>query len=146
MEDPRESFNELMDTPLDFSAFIMNRLKVNTLTPELLASPTFEMMKRSCMSLVELEYFFEQVYKATTDQLDWNNPEGLQIMGISNGLKIWSLTQCGVKCQLAMTNMHFGESHIGGENDNNSIDLLLTGNLLEMATLNVESLLSQIFK
>ncbi|GJT33342.1 retrovirus-related pol polyprotein from transposon TNT 1-94 [Tanacetum coccineum] len=141
MEDPRESFNELMDTPLDFSAFIMNRLKVNTLTPELLASPTFEMMKRSCKSLVELEYFFEEVYNATIDQLDRNNPAGLQITGISNGLKIWSLTQCGVKCQLATTNMHSEESYIGGENDNNSIDLLLTGNLLEMSTPNVESLL-----
>ncbi|GJZ66353.1 hypothetical protein Tco_0623049 [Tanacetum coccineum] len=75
MEDPRESFNELMDTPLDFSAFVMNRLKVDTLTPELLAGVTFELMKGSCKSLVELEYFFEKVYKATTDQLDWNNPE-----------------------------------------------------------------------
>ncbi|GJX28449.1 hypothetical protein Tco_0236528 [Tanacetum coccineum] len=76
MEDPHESFNELMDTPLDFSAFVMNRLKVDTLTPELLAGLTFELMKGSCKSLVELEYFFEEVYKATTDQLDWNNPEG----------------------------------------------------------------------
>ncbi|GKC10345.1 hypothetical protein Tco_1007127 [Tanacetum coccineum] len=75
-EDTRDSFNELMDTPLDFSAFVMNRLKVDTLTPELLAGPTFELMKGSCKSLVELEYFLEEVYKATTDQLDWNNPEG----------------------------------------------------------------------
>ncbi|GJT74797.1 hypothetical protein Tco_1041522 [Tanacetum coccineum] len=52
-EDPRESFNELMDTPLDFSTFVMNRVK----------------------SLVELEYLFEEVYKATTEQLDWNNPK-----------------------------------------------------------------------
>ncbi|GKC12098.1 hypothetical protein Tco_1008880 [Tanacetum coccineum] len=44
-EGPRESFDELMDTPLDFSAFMMNRLKINTLTPELLAGPTFELMK-----------------------------------------------------------------------------------------------------
>ncbi|GJW77967.1 hypothetical protein Tco_0139649 [Tanacetum coccineum] len=51
MEDPRESFNELMDTPLDFSAFVMNRLKVDTLTPELLTGPTFELMKGSCKSL-----------------------------------------------------------------------------------------------
>ncbi|GKC53296.1 hypothetical protein Tco_1076041, partial [Tanacetum coccineum] len=36
-EGPRESFDELMDTPLDFLAFMMNRLKVDTLTPELLA-------------------------------------------------------------------------------------------------------------
>ncbi|GJY53819.1 hypothetical protein Tco_0445483 [Tanacetum coccineum] len=78
MEDPRESFNELMDTPLDFSAFVMNRLKVDTLTPGLLASPTFDLMKGSCKSLVELEYFFEEVYKATTIQLDWNNPKGQQ--------------------------------------------------------------------
>ncbi|GKE91597.1 hypothetical protein Tco_1572692, partial [Tanacetum coccineum] len=77
-EDTRESFNELMDTPLDFSAFVMNRLKVDTLTLELLVGPTFELMKGSCKSLVELEYFFEEVYKATTDQLDWNNPEGQQ--------------------------------------------------------------------
>ncbi|GKE88067.1 hypothetical protein Tco_1565542 [Tanacetum coccineum] len=70
MKDPRESFNELIDTPLDFSAFVMNRLKVDTLTLELLAGPTFELMKGSCKSLVELEYFFEEVYKAITDQLD----------------------------------------------------------------------------
>ncbi|GKE73750.1 hypothetical protein Tco_1535791, partial [Tanacetum coccineum] len=70
MEDLRKSFNELMDTPLDFSAFVMNQLKVDTLTPELLIGPTFELMKGSCKSLVELEYFFEEVYKATTDQLD----------------------------------------------------------------------------
>ncbi|GJW17918.1 hypothetical protein Tco_0025354 [Tanacetum coccineum] len=52
--------------------------KVDTLTPELLAGPTFKLMKRSCKSLVELEFFFEEVYKATTDQLDWNNPKGQQ--------------------------------------------------------------------
>ncbi|GKC03428.1 hypothetical protein Tco_0995038 [Tanacetum coccineum] len=40
--------------------------------------PTFELMKGSCKSLVELEYFLEGVCKATTDQLDWNNPEGQQ--------------------------------------------------------------------
>ncbi|GJX59577.1 hypothetical protein Tco_0290967 [Tanacetum coccineum] len=77
-EDPRELFNELMDTPLDFLAFVLNRLKVNTLTPEQLAGPTFELMKGSCKILVELEYFLEEVCKATTDQLDWNNSEGQQ--------------------------------------------------------------------
>nr|GEX84455.1 hypothetical protein [Tanacetum cinerariifolium] len=39
------SFNELMNTPMDFSAFLMNRLKVYTLTLELLAGPTYELMK-----------------------------------------------------------------------------------------------------
>nr|GEW64167.1 hypothetical protein [Tanacetum cinerariifolium] len=49
-----------------------------TLTPELLAGPTYELMKGSCKSLAELKFFLEEVYKATTDQLDWNNPEGQQ--------------------------------------------------------------------
>nr|GEZ84173.1 hypothetical protein [Tanacetum cinerariifolium]GEZ84514.1 hypothetical protein [Tanacetum cinerariifolium] len=75
--DSRASFNE-MDTPIDFSTFLMNRLNVDTLTPKLLASPTYELMKGSCKSLVELKFFLEEVYKATTDQLDWNNPEGQQ--------------------------------------------------------------------
>ncbi|GKE42764.1 hypothetical protein Tco_1470048, partial [Tanacetum coccineum] len=79
-EDPHESFNELMDTPLDFSAFVLNRLKVDTLTLELLVGPTFELMKGSCKSLVELEYFLKEVCKETTDQLDWNNLEGQQYL------------------------------------------------------------------
>ncbi|GJV48616.1 hypothetical protein Tco_1438828 [Tanacetum coccineum] len=41
-QDPRKSFNELKDTPLDFSAFMLNRLEVDTLTLELLAGPTSE--------------------------------------------------------------------------------------------------------
>nr|GEX37679.1 hypothetical protein [Tanacetum cinerariifolium] len=78
--DYRSSFNELLDTPLDFSNFIINRLRVDTLTPELLAGPTYELMKGSCKSLVELEYHLEEVYKATTDQFDWVNPEGQQYL------------------------------------------------------------------
>nr|GEY56160.1 hypothetical protein [Tanacetum cinerariifolium] len=72
------SFNEMMDTPVDFLLFLINQLKVDTLNLELLAGPTYELMKGSCKSLVELEFFLEEVYKATTDQLDWNNPEGQQ--------------------------------------------------------------------
>nr|GFA06259.1 hypothetical protein [Tanacetum cinerariifolium] len=73
--DARSSFNELLDTPIDISNFIMNRLNIDTLTPKLLDGPTFELMKGSCNSLTELEYHLEEVYKATTDQLDWVNPE-----------------------------------------------------------------------
>nr|GEX72056.1 reverse transcriptase domain-containing protein [Tanacetum cinerariifolium] len=36
LSDSHSSFNELMDTPMDFSNFPMNRLKVDTLSPELL--------------------------------------------------------------------------------------------------------------
>nr|GFC89005.1 hypothetical protein [Tanacetum cinerariifolium] len=51
---------------------------VNTLTPDLLAGPTYELMRGLCSSLTELEYHLEEVYKETTDQLDWVNPEGQQ--------------------------------------------------------------------
>ncbi|GJV91197.1 hypothetical protein Tco_1539010 [Tanacetum coccineum] len=44
-QDPRESFDELTNTTFDFSAFVMNQLNVTALTPELLAGPTFELMK-----------------------------------------------------------------------------------------------------
>nr|GEY71713.1 hypothetical protein [Tanacetum cinerariifolium] len=73
--DARSSFNELLDTPIDFSNFIMHWLNVDMLTPDLLAGPTYELMRGSCTSLTELEYHLEEVYKATTDQLDWVNPE-----------------------------------------------------------------------
>nr|GEZ09589.1 hypothetical protein [Tanacetum cinerariifolium] len=73
----RSSFNELLDTPIDFFNFIMHRLNVDTLIPDLLAGPTYELIRGSCTSLTELEYHLEEVYKATTDQLDWVNPEGV---------------------------------------------------------------------
>nr|GFA81868.1 hypothetical protein [Tanacetum cinerariifolium] len=76
--DSRSSFNELLDTSIDFSNFIMNRVGVDTLTPKLFAGPTYELIKGSCKSLIELEYHLEEVYKAMTDQQDWINPEGQQ--------------------------------------------------------------------
>ncbi|GJY44263.1 hypothetical protein Tco_0432476 [Tanacetum coccineum] len=72
----QSSFDELMATHIDFSAFLMNRLKINYLTQELLTGPTYDLMKGSYKSVAELEYHLEEVFKATNDQLDWNNPKG----------------------------------------------------------------------
>ncbi|GKC68375.1 hypothetical protein Tco_1100973 [Tanacetum coccineum] len=52
IKDPRESFDELMDTPLDFSAFMMNRPKVDTLTPELLAGQRYPHDLRKPLPLI----------------------------------------------------------------------------------------------
>ncbi|GJU63896.1 hypothetical protein Tco_1245731 [Tanacetum coccineum] len=38
--------------------------------------PTYDLIKGTCKSVVELEYHLEEVFKATNDQLDWHNPEG----------------------------------------------------------------------
>nr|GFA79590.1 hypothetical protein [Tanacetum cinerariifolium] len=43
---------------------------------QLLAGPTYELLKGSCKILVELKYHLEEVYKATTYQLDLVNLEG----------------------------------------------------------------------
>ncbi|GJR77610.1 hypothetical protein Tco_0089975, partial [Tanacetum coccineum] len=75
-EKPPTSFDELMDTPIDFSAFVMNRLNITNLTQELLVGPAFNLLKGTCKSLTELEYHFEECSKATTERLDWHNPEG----------------------------------------------------------------------
>nr|GEZ79145.1 hypothetical protein [Tanacetum cinerariifolium] len=72
----QSSFNEFLATPIDFSAFIMNRLKIHDLTQDVLTDPTYYLMKGMYKSVVELEYHLEEVFKATNDQLDWHNTEG----------------------------------------------------------------------
>ncbi|GJY28066.1 hypothetical protein Tco_0403833 [Tanacetum coccineum] len=67
-----------MDTPVDFSAFVTNRLKIDNLTQEILVGPAFNLLKGSCKSFAELEYHFEECYKAVNDRLDWHNPEGCE--------------------------------------------------------------------
>ncbi|GJR99501.1 hypothetical protein Tco_0316010 [Tanacetum coccineum] len=169
-EGPRESFDELMDTPLDFLAFMMNQLKIDTLTPELLAGLKFELMKgqqyphdlqkplplipNSCSrQAIPFDHFINNdlAYLSSgvssrTYETSVTKTKAAEVMVISNRLKIWPLTQSGVKCQSTMTSMHYGESLIGDTNVNNSINLLLTGNLLMISTLNAESLISQSFK
>ncbi|GKE38137.1 hypothetical protein Tco_1461542, partial [Tanacetum coccineum] len=70
------SFNEFLATPIDFSAFIMNTLNIQNLTQDLLTGPTYDLIKGTCKSVVELEYHLEEVFKAINDQLDCHNPEG----------------------------------------------------------------------
>nr|GEX59920.1 retrovirus-related Pol polyprotein from transposon TNT 1-94 [Tanacetum cinerariifolium] len=72
----QSSFNEFLDTLINFSAFIINQLKINNLTQEVLTGPTYDLIKGTYKSVVELEYHLEEVFKATNDRLDWNNLEG----------------------------------------------------------------------
>ncbi|GKB62412.1 hypothetical protein Tco_0918598 [Tanacetum coccineum] len=64
-----------MNTPIDFSAYVMHNLKIDNLTQQLLVGPAFDLLKGTCKSRVELEYHFEECYKAVNDQLDCTNPE-----------------------------------------------------------------------
>ncbi|GJR41540.1 hypothetical protein Tco_1309643 [Tanacetum coccineum] len=75
---PDRDWNQtkFLATPIDFSVFIMNRLNIQHLTQDLLTGPTYDLIKGTCKSVVELEYHLEEVLKATNDQLDWHNPKG----------------------------------------------------------------------
>ncbi|GKC86532.1 hypothetical protein Tco_1147181, partial [Tanacetum coccineum] len=70
------TFDDLMHTPIDFSAFVMNRLKIDNLTNDILVGPAYNLLKGTCKSFVELDYTMEECYRALSEQLDWNNPEG----------------------------------------------------------------------
>nr|GEV78210.1 hypothetical protein [Tanacetum cinerariifolium] len=53
---PSKTFAELMSTPIDFSAFIMNGLNINNLTQETLLGPAFRLLKDTRSNYAELEY------------------------------------------------------------------------------------------
>ncbi|GJV94382.1 hypothetical protein Tco_1545959 [Tanacetum coccineum] len=46
------------------------------LTQEILIGPVYNMVKETCTSSIELKYNMDECFKALTDRLDWNNPEG----------------------------------------------------------------------
>ncbi|GJR32075.1 hypothetical protein Tco_1108307 [Tanacetum coccineum] len=73
---PSKTFDELMRTPIKFFAFIMNGLKINNLTQETLLGLAFRLLKGTRSNYAELEYNFEECYKALSEKLDWENPEG----------------------------------------------------------------------
>ncbi|GKE84037.1 hypothetical protein Tco_1557779, partial [Tanacetum coccineum] len=70
------TFNDLMATPIDFSKYVLNGLKIENLTRDILLGPAFNMLKDTCSSSIELEYNFQECFNALTYKLDWNNPEG----------------------------------------------------------------------
>ncbi|GKD14162.1 hypothetical protein Tco_1198569, partial [Tanacetum coccineum] len=73
---PSKTFDDLMSTPIEFSAYIMNGLKITNLTQETLLGPSFKLLKGTYTNFAELEYDFEECYKALSDKLNWDNPEG----------------------------------------------------------------------
>ncbi|GKC18784.1 hypothetical protein Tco_1020934, partial [Tanacetum coccineum] len=70
------TFNDLMATPIDFSKYVLNRLKIDNLTQDLLLGPAYDLLKGRCTSSIKLEYNFQECFNALTDKLDWNNHEG----------------------------------------------------------------------
>ncbi|GJW56912.1 hypothetical protein Tco_0103643 [Tanacetum coccineum] len=65
-----KDFDELMSTPIDFSSYILNGLKIENLTQEILLGPAFRLFKGTRSNYAELEYDFEECYKALSEKLD----------------------------------------------------------------------------
>ncbi|GJS63902.1 hypothetical protein Tco_0678466 [Tanacetum coccineum] len=70
------TFNDLMATPIDFSKYVLNRLKIENLTQDLLLGPAYNLLKGTCTSSIELEYNFQECFNTLTNKLDWNNLAG----------------------------------------------------------------------
>nr|GEZ98872.1 hypothetical protein [Tanacetum cinerariifolium] len=70
------TFDKLMATPIDFSKFTMNRIKLDKITKADLVGPIYKLLNGTCKRRIELEYNMDQCYNALTDQLDWTNPKG----------------------------------------------------------------------
>ncbi|GJR90612.1 hypothetical protein Tco_0214623 [Tanacetum coccineum] len=70
-----KDFNELMSTLIDFSSYILNGLKIENLTQEILLGSAFRQLKGTRSNYAELEYDYEKCYKALSEKLDWENPE-----------------------------------------------------------------------
>ncbi|GJT06516.1 hypothetical protein Tco_0840978 [Tanacetum coccineum] len=53
---PPRTFDELMSTPIDFSAYVMHNLKIDNLTQEISVGPAFNLLKGR--QVVPVDYFF----------------------------------------------------------------------------------------
>ncbi|GJU52019.1 hypothetical protein Tco_1221574 [Tanacetum coccineum] len=78
------TFDELMTTLIDFSKYVMNRLKIDNLTQAHLVGLVYELLKGTCTGSIDLEYNLEECFKALTNKLDWNNLEGDQFLKSSD--------------------------------------------------------------
>nr|GEX98893.1 hypothetical protein [Tanacetum cinerariifolium] len=65
-----KEFDKLMSTPIDFSTYILNGLKIENLTQEIMLGPAFRLLKGTRSNYAELEYNFEECYKALFEKLD----------------------------------------------------------------------------
>nr|GEX37821.1 hypothetical protein [Tanacetum cinerariifolium] len=70
------TFNDLMATPIDFSKYVLNQLKIENLTQDLMLGPACNLLKGTCTSSIGLEYNLQECFNALRDKLEWNNPEG----------------------------------------------------------------------
>ncbi|GJV15660.1 hypothetical protein Tco_1360983 [Tanacetum coccineum] len=86
------TFNKLMATPIDFSKYAMNRLKIDNLTQAHLVGPVYELLKGTCSSNIKLEYNMEEYNTSITK----TKAARYEIVGIEDIVPmLWSTTKVG---------------------------------------------------
>nr|GEV03802.1 hypothetical protein [Tanacetum cinerariifolium] len=75
---PPTTFDELMSTPIDFSAYVLYNLKIENLTQEHLVGPTFILLKGTFKSRVEALARNTQLLQQKTKAAKYNNIEGIE--------------------------------------------------------------------
>ncbi|GJY66197.1 hypothetical protein Tco_0468435 [Tanacetum coccineum] len=69
-------FNDLIATLIDFSKYVLNRLKIDNLTQDILLGPAYNLLKGTCPSSIELEYHFQECHPShLTIAADYFNNE-----------------------------------------------------------------------
>ncbi|GJR05222.1 hypothetical protein Tco_0528206 [Tanacetum coccineum] len=66
---PPLTFDELMSTPINFSAYVLNNLKIENLTQEHLVGPAFNLLKGTCRSR-EIHDFYNKTKAAKYDTIE----------------------------------------------------------------------------
>ncbi|GJV73942.1 hypothetical protein Tco_1493937, partial [Tanacetum coccineum] len=84
------SFNEFLATPIDFSTFMLNLLKIDNLNSRSgLTDPTYVLIKCTTNIVVEQEYTLKEVFRGYARiRLDWHNPKGSKPHGSSKPLPV----------------------------------------------------------
>ncbi|GJX13843.1 hypothetical protein Tco_0205601 [Tanacetum coccineum] len=88
---PPATFDELMNMPIDFLAYVLHNLKIENLTQEHLVGPAFNLLKGTCKSRVELEFHFEECRQVVPANYFFNNNLGY-LKGGSSSKKYTSST------------------------------------------------------
>ncbi|GJX53051.1 hypothetical protein Tco_0281420, partial [Tanacetum coccineum] len=68
------TYNDLMATPIDLSQYVLNGLKIENLTQDILLGPAFNLLKGTCSSSIKLEYNFQECF----NPFDLSNPLPLE--------------------------------------------------------------------
>ncbi|GJZ63915.1 hypothetical protein Tco_0620336 [Tanacetum coccineum] len=158
-EDPL-TFNDLMATPIDFSKYILNGLKIENLTQDILLGPAFNLLKGTCSSSIELEYNFQECFNVSpghqtvtadyffTNDLEYlktSDPEVTYTPSITKtkvarykikGIEYMVLTLWST-INMRMTKMLKRKSSTGCEEQGNFVDLHLN-NIEDMLLLAVQ--------